>query len=60
MSCTHRWILETPSGPDTAARCRLCGEERSFPTTLPDRKGMRSILNQRAQAKAHGSSSPTQ
>ncbi len=28
--CPHHWIIETPEGPVSMGRCRLCGEEREF------------------------------
>lgn len=28
--CVHHWIVEPPGGPTSGARCRRCGEERSF------------------------------
>ena len=28
--CTHHWVIETPDGPVSMGRCRLCGEEREI------------------------------
>lgn len=28
--CPHHWIIETPNGPVSKGRCRLCGAEREF------------------------------
>lgn len=28
--CRHKWVLETPNGPTSQGRCRLCGEVREF------------------------------
>ncbi len=30
VACTHHWIIETPEGPVSEGRCRICGEEREF------------------------------
>ena len=32
--CPHHWIIETPDGPMSIGRCRLCGEEREFSNTV--------------------------
>ena len=32
--CPHHWIIETPDGPVSTGRCRLCGEERQFSNSL--------------------------
>lgn len=42
--CVHHWMVEPPGGPTSGARCRRCGEERSFSNnpeavTLIDAKG---------------------
>lgn len=34
--CRHRWIVQTPNGPNVQGRCKLCGRERTFPTA-PER-----------------------
>ena len=37
-TCTHYWIIDTPSGPISAGSCRKCGEQREFRNIidLPD------------------------
>ncbi len=30
VTCTHHWVIDTPEGPFSKGRCRLCGEEREF------------------------------
>ena len=30
VPCPHHWIIETPDGPISTGRCRMCGEEREF------------------------------
>jgi hypothetical protein len=32
----HHWVLETPSGPITAGKCRGCGMERVWDTWGPE------------------------
>ncbi len=32
--CTHHCIIETPGGPVSQGRCRLCGEEREFSNSV--------------------------
>ncbi len=32
--CTHHWVIETPDGPVSIGRCRVCGEEREFNNSL--------------------------
>ena len=32
--CTHHWVIETPAGPVSIGRCRLCGEEREFNNSI--------------------------
>ena len=33
-SCIHHWLLESPDGPNSHGRCKLCGEERDFPNWI--------------------------
>ena len=33
-SCTHRWILGTPTMSTVSGVCRKCGAQRSYPSTL--------------------------
>ena len=37
-TCTHYWIIDTPSGPISAGSCRKCGKQREFRNIieLPD------------------------
>ena len=30
VSCTHHWIIETPDGPVSIGRCKLCRKVREF------------------------------
>jgi hypothetical protein len=32
-TCQHHWIIESPSGPTSIGRCKLCGAERRFPNS---------------------------
>ena len=32
--CAHHWSIETPKGPVSKGRCRLCGEEREFSNSV--------------------------
>jgi hypothetical protein len=34
VPCAHHWIIETPDGPVSTGRCRLCGEEREFSNSV--------------------------
>lgn len=34
VGCKHYWIIDTPSGPMSKGRCRLCGLEREFKNYL--------------------------
>ena len=37
MICPHHWLIETPLGrAECPARCKFCGEERSFSSSGPD------------------------
>ena len=33
-TCTHHWVIETPSGPVSRGRCKLCNEDREFKNSL--------------------------
>ncbi len=39
VACTHHWIIETPDGPASTGRCRVCGEERDFNNSTEYRGG---------------------
>ena len=28
--CAHHWVIETPAGPLSHGRCKLCGQAREF------------------------------
>ena len=28
--CQHQWLIESPNGPSSHGKCRLCKEERDF------------------------------
>ena len=30
VACPHHWVIETPHGPVSLGRCKLCGKEREF------------------------------
>ena len=32
--CVHHWVIDTPSGPASRGRCKLCGGEREFKNYL--------------------------
>ena len=34
VPCPHHWIIETPDGPASTGRCRMCGEEREFSNSV--------------------------
>jgi hypothetical protein len=34
--CVHRWIVETPQGPQVRGVCLKCGEERFFSSSLSE------------------------
>ena len=33
-ACPHRWVLETPNGPEVRGCCRACGVQRDFLTAV--------------------------
>ena len=37
--CTHHWVIDTPNGATSEARCRLCDSVRSFRNDEEPRKG---------------------
>jgi len=47
-TCQHHWIIESPSGPTSMGRCRLCGAERQFINSAegPLREDDRSALRE--------------
>ena len=34
VPCPYHWIIETPDGPVSTGRCRLCGGEREFRNSI--------------------------
>ena len=30
ITCAHHWVIDTPAGPVSHGRCKLCGEDREF------------------------------
>ncbi len=34
VSCTHHWIIETPDGPVSIGRCKLCRKVREFTNSV--------------------------
>jgi hypothetical protein len=29
-SCGHHWLIDTPTGPTSMGKCKLCGERKEF------------------------------
>ena len=44
--CPHHWIIETPEGPVSNGRCKLCGDEREFNNSM----GIKESIWTRPQA----------
>ena len=34
VACTHHWIIETPDGPVSIGRCKLCRKVREFTNSV--------------------------
>ena len=34
VSCTHHWIIDTPDGPVSKGRCKLCRQVREFSNSV--------------------------
>lgn len=34
-SCKHLWIIESPNGPTSIGKCKLCGEQNEFRNSVP-------------------------
>ena len=34
VACMHHWIIQTPDGPVSKGRCRLCRAEREFSNSV--------------------------
>ncbi|KKN02111.1 hypothetical protein LCGC14_1121140 [marine sediment metagenome] len=43
--CVHHDIIEMPHGPVSKARCKLCGEEREYDTSLFYEYNVKESLN---------------
>ncbi len=37
--CSHHWVIQTPDGPVSIGRCKVCGEEREFNNSAEYRPG---------------------
>jgi hypothetical protein len=33
--CGHHWVIESPDGPTSRGRCKLCGAVKEFSNYLP-------------------------
>lgn len=40
MTCTHWWVIATPTAPTSSARCKRCGAERVFANWEPQEYSM--------------------
>ena len=34
-TCVHHWMIESPRGPTSKAKCKKCGVEREFANFIP-------------------------
>jgi len=50
--CRHHWIIESPNGPTSRGRCRLCGDERDFTNWMPKTENRLSPAERAAVARA--------
>ena len=50
--CVHHWMVEPAGGPTSGARCRRCGEERSFFNDPDAVTEVRAVDHHRPQAAA--------
>ena len=32
--CNHHWVIDSPNGPTSTGRCRVCGENREFKNSI--------------------------
>ena len=32
--CNHHWVIDSPNGPTSTGRCRVCGEIREFKNSI--------------------------
>ena len=35
LRCTHYWVIESPQGPTSLGRCKLCGAVSEFSNYVP-------------------------
>ncbi|HEU4759630.1 MAG TPA: hypothetical protein VFT91_06570 [Dehalococcoidia bacterium] len=35
-TCRHHWMIESPDGPTSRGRCKVCGAERDFMNSFGD------------------------
>ena len=43
MTCTHHYIIETPSGPTSWGECKLCKETKEFKNFIDPDQGFRAV-----------------
>lgn len=48
--CKHWWMIDTPAGPVSGARCKFCGKERTFDTPYGYAEGFEKIVIQPSDA----------
>lgn len=57
VKCTHRFVIESPNGPESSGYCKKCGFTKNFPNGMqiaPDTVGnllKPSIKDQRKEHK---------
>lgn len=44
QACTHWWVVASPNGPTSKARCKKCKARRSFPNSSYDDSNARQRL----------------
>jgi hypothetical protein len=49
--CAHHWMIETPNGESSPARCKRCGKERAFLNYSQRKVLTRSVKPQASSAK---------
>jgi hypothetical protein len=50
QTCKHFWKIESPDGPTSTGRCKLCGEKREFNNSY-EYTGWRMSIKSRLQKK---------
>lgn len=48
--CKHWWMIDTPAGPVSNARCKFCGKERTFDTPYGYAEGFEKMIIQPSDA----------